>query len=650
MTEASEIKIAPKGMSAGKMRREAQRERRQEGSKDVPEAISGMDRSMKGWHDIQRRQLSEIEAQTPVELRVPNKERMARERLVDKLKKEPKKEPTMDEIDKEAVLVTDEELENYSRVWFEKRLRHLESFDLSFEEQGALMNPLILATTQFELDPKMKKLGADFRRKLEARRKRQGLVRVWGMETPERISVAASSVDNAVLKELFTYETKDGEKPIEEEFQNYELMGVALTKTKQETKNKNGDNGKDQENAIKDFNNHGGYVYKEGEKKGEIVEVDEIIKEPSRAKGNYQYLDEHLADLEKKMSEGSAEEGSAEEIEELRETLWARRFSGGLWSITLRAGHFNVTLNGLGDIFAQRALNLSENLGDRGILRKTRGVWDPEGGTPFDIGYTDYFSSVLSRANEEGEVDREWLGEMGISKDKYETREVKTKKGEIKTRLDTANSLASAELGNEDFWDNLENKYGEGDRYGAHLDNFRKADLTRAGFWGTNSFFHNPSRDKFLELSKVFDHVSENMVDLVDLNGKKIGLEATEREQKWQELLERTIVWMKEEDDAKELIETLLIYPDAEIFSWIEDASTAEMITNQQADYLFKEYLDFPILGKTPKEKARWRSTISIVTSPFRYPQARQYLAFGTFMELIKRGFAYVFSDEVGRR
>ena len=107
---------------------------------------------------------------------------------------------------------------------------------------------------------------------------------------------------------------------------------------------------------------------------------------------------------------------------------------------------------------------------------------------------------------------------------------------------------------------------------------------------------------------------------------------------------------MQKDKDAKELIEPLLVYPDAEIFGWIEEASAAEMITNQQADYLFKEYLDFPLLGRTPKSKARLRSTISIVTAPLRYPQARQYLAFGTLMELLKRGFAYVFSDEAGRR
>lgn len=623
-----------------------------ESFQSLPEAMSGIDSSMKGWHDIQRRQLSEIEAQTPVELRVPNKERMARERLVDKLKKE----PTMDEIDKEAVSVTDKELEDYSGAWFEKRLRHLESFDLAFEEQPTLMSPLILATTQFELDPKMKKLGGDFRRKLEARRKRQRLVRVWGMETPDRISAAASSVDNAVLKELFTYETKDKEKPIEEEFQNYERMGVALTKTKQETKNKNGDKGKGQENAIKDYCAHGGYVKKvdeedEEDEKYEIVDVKQILRAPPKVDGKvYKYLDKHLAELEEKMSEGTAKEGTAKEIEKLREKLWARRFSGGLWSITLRAGHFNVTLNGLGDVFASRALNISENVSKRGLLRKTRGVWGPEGGTPFDLGYPDYFSAVLSRAKEKGEVDTEWLGKRGISKDKYETSEVEIIDGETKIRLDTVNSLASAELGNGDFWDDLENKYGEGTRYGTHLDNLRKADETRARFWGTNSFFHNPSRDRFLKLSEVFDHVPETMVELVDLNGDKIGLEATAREQKWQDLLERTVVWMKEEDDAKELVETLNVYPDAEIFGWIEDASAAEMITNQQADYLFKKYLDFPLLGRTPKEKARWRSTISIVTSPLRYPQARQYIAMGTLMELLKRGFEYIFSDEVGRR
>jgi hypothetical protein len=688
MTE-EEIKIAPKGMSTERMRREAQKERWSaptRGSRDVevgmerfsqkviqryqsdvsqavgslfqlkeafegvPEAMSGIDGSMKGWQDIQRRQLWEIEAQTPAELRAPSRERIARERL----RAAGKRELTISAIEKEAEKIDDKELKALASEWFEKRIKHLESFDLTFYEQPTLMNPLVLAVTQYELDPKTKVLGEEFRKKLEARRKRQRLVRVWEIHPPDRISGEASAIDNSVLKELFTYEIKDEEKPeeppekpIEKEFRNYERMGVALTKIKQEIKNKNGDKGKDLKNAIKDFNNHGGYVYKEGEKKGEIVEIDEIIKEPSRAKGNYQYLDERLAELEEKKG---ADKKEIEQTEQLRETLWARRFSGGLWSITLRAGHFNVTLNGLGDVFASRALNISENVSKRGLLRKTRGIWGPEGGTPFDLGYTDYFSAVLSQAREKDEVDTEWLGEKGISKDKYETSKVEIKDGKTKIRLDTVNSLASAELGNEDFWDDLENKYGEGDRYGAHLDNFRKADLTKAEFWGTNSFFHNPSRDKFLELSKVFDHVSEKMVNLVDLKGKKIGLEATAREQKWQELLERTIVWMKEDKDAKELIETLLIYPDAEIFGWIEEASAAEMITNQQADYLFKEYLDFPLLGGTPKGKARLRSTISIVTAPLRYPQARQYIAFGTLMELLKRGFAYVFSDEVGRR
>lgn len=622
--------------------------------KSTPGAQESLTSAMGGWVDVQRQILSATEAQTPEALRLPTPERLF----------EQGKFAT--EAEQKDVETRREESPVYQRAvedWYEERLRNLESFGLAFEEQPSLFSPLVLAQTHFELDEKTREIGEKMREKLEARRKRQRLVRIWGVAGAETISNEGNAIDNATLKELFTYETREGEKPIEREFQNYEKMGVELAKLKERIEAVGGDEKSVLEDErdgrtkiIQDYYNHGGYV----DDQGKVVGVEMLIA-ASRKKEDWKYLDEYIKESKKT---------GGEEIRKLEEILWARRFSGGLWSITLRAGKFGVTLNGLGDLFAQRAINPAEAFAQRGLLRKTRGIWDPKvgdyAGKPLDFGYTDYFSAALSGVKEQrrsgGVVEKgarhiDWLKNVGgITRDQYKIRGEEGG-GKEEEPLKVVNSLATARLGDKKFWEDLENVYNAGTKYGDNIVKFKQADETRSRFWGANSFFHNLDLENFLKLSEVYGHVSETLVTATAYETKKgesvrvelmkdgRPIQVTEREQAWFELVDRTLQWTKT-DEAKEVLETLKVFPASERFAWIEETSESEMISNEQRDYLLKKYLDFPVPG-TALSKAHARITLSNVIGVFRNKDTRQLLLTGQFLEFIKRAFVFVFQDDI---
>jgi hypothetical protein len=281
-------------------------------------------------------------------------------------------------------------------------------------------------------------------------------------------------------------------------------------------------------------------------------------------------------------------------------------------------------LNGTSDFYACRIMNFANRLDvDKSFYEKTRGIWSPKRGKykgrELDLGFVDYFTNITSKATEG------WLSGKGVDKDQG---------GVV--------SLEKAKVGEENFWEDL----ARGDHnpekaavppmeYVAdQIDKFARADATRSALWEADSFFHNPTLAGFLELRKVFKHIAR---------GK--------RQEKWEEMLVRTVEWMGTRE-GKELLEEAKIFPASERFIWIDQASDYEMITNEQRDRLLnKHVIPFGVGRFIPlpaREKAQLWSTVDTLWGiGVRYAPIRNEIAFGAFKEYVKRAFTYVFSDDL---
>jgi hypothetical protein len=609
-----------------------------------------------------RQQNQLLEAQTPEALRIP---------VLDKIKGEAHARlqeaidnndlPLAKKLDAEFQDIDDEGYRSkvYQREvedWFEARLRYMETFETSFEEQGDTHQRLVIAETFFRFKDETKPLAEKIHKRMEARRLKQRMVRVWNLSTPENIMQEAGRFNLDVMEELFTYEVDENGKkrnPIADEFHEYELLGMTLEEKRAEYEalsknNQYSKKGKDLKKEIddyrfiKDYSRHGGRVGGDKDKREEIKEdteieafVDTVVMDMETKLANKETIDnvlltmlqkdegakvdEVVRHLESKRASGD-EDVNEVLLERLNETLWARKTAGGLWSVTFRAASYDTQLNGTGDFFAARVMNLGERLKQKALYRKTEGIWNPkwrkEEDRLFSLGMNDFFSNSL---------------------------------GESKKNL----KLHEKKLGSEDFWTGLREKAHDNNQQYAsdQIDKFMKADLTRKMLTGSDGFFHNPSVEKYKEMMKVFAHFGEGTAKGPDGKPLKVNgvvLKTTERQYKWQDLLERSLEWMEKDENASELIEDLKIYPGAEKFQWTDEAANIEMINDQQADLLYKKFLNFPFpLFGSPRDKARMRSMASIALAPWKYGRMRTQILLGWLGEFFKRGFGYVFSDEV---
>lgn len=626
----------------------------QEAIETMRDYIRGQAESQAAQMAFQRRYYEENQADLPPELKPQTKERVASVLGI-----------------REGEKPTNEQVVLHVSDWFETRLRHLESFDQTFEELSWVYSPLLVTTSYYEHDPELKHFGDELRRKLEARRVRQRMVLVWKMGDPGAIHSESARVTLPHLRELFTYKTparldangnvvREGGRPlIEEEFRNYEHMGEQLKALNARGDDASKQQAGDLKKAILNYYRHGGTTFDEG---GNEVLVDERIKQ----------MESMGAD--------------PNEIEDLREQLWARRFTGGLWSMTLRAASYDIELNGSGDFFASRLLNFTDRLKKSGLSQKTKGMWDPtEGkfaGKPFDLEYRDFFSELFSRITvKESEVgpnakrdplsrkdsaNVNILRKFGINVGKDDMKpSLDEDKSKDKLVLYRIPSLAGANLGSEELWDSLESKYGTvPNAYNLHMYGFNVTDATRKALLGSDAFFHSPSLKGLLGFKGAFDQVSDSP-SVVDLGGKRVKIG---RQRKWQEMIERAMEWGVTKE-GKEILEQWGVFPDAQKLNWIQTADDEEMITRDQRNYLLRTYLgtrlpSVPIKLQSPLKRAfpfvrlpigrresdpytgaRMRAGSSLFTGIFRYAPFRGSMGSGIISEFFKKGLGFIFGD-----
>lgn len=594
--------------------------------------------TMRMQADIAQRQILMAAEQVPEGLKVPTAERLAEIRGVN------------------VANITDQDLMEFAGDWFEQHLRFLESFEQTFESQPALLEPLQRTMSYFEHREGTKHFGSQLRRKLEARRIRQALVRVWEGNPPEAIMNSSSALTTDMMKELFTIKDHDGNPVVANEFKNLERMArihrelVLAAEDKRNSARKEvlKDQAKALEEKIINYARRGGRTAEDEQRIANLEalpnKTTDQIDELRRLKATL-FVNAEIDRLAAIPDKSPAEERT---LQELRDQYWARKFAGGLWSLTLRASYWNIKLTGTGDQFGKRLFNFVDELKKDGLAQKTKGVWAPEGGQPFDLGLTDYFSGIVAQAKGKDGIDTRWLAtvaglsdadldiERGGELDEKDPRKDKDVVKSIRT-------LEHSNIGSDAFWDEAVSEFGVGpDQYGGMAFGYFMADNTRKVLMGPDSLFHNPSLDKFLKLIDAFQHVPQKE-KVINLGGKREKVSA--RQAAWQDMLDRIMKWSKSKE-AKELIEQWKIFPEAEKYAWIEESADAEMLTNNQRDYLLRKYLGFgPISSFSAEGGAKIRSLLSVILGPFRYGPMRTIVAFGFLGNGIKETFKYVFSE-----
>jgi len=318
--------------------------------------------------------------------------------------------------------------------------------------------------------------------------------------------------------------------------------------------------------------------------------------------------------------------------------------AGGIYRYTFR-GATNDIAYMTGDFFAGRALNLGDRVAQRygdPVAGLTRGILDPVtgkfAGEMLDFKAYDYWEDLfLERAKVKEEkdttsaegsdivaaltgrvVDEGYLGDIGVER-----------VGRDKLNLE------GIRLEDESLWNNLIDKYGVPDNWYAanQLDMYTKVDETRGAVWQAGSFFQDPNVDSLLELKKVMTHLNER-----------------KKKEFFGELVERSMEWMKNDPKAKEAVEDLLVFPESEKFAWIEETSNHEMITNEFRNELFAKYLDFPLGGGSPRDKAQRRVLYDTLLAVWRWKPMRGQVLSDSFLNLLKRAFGYAFAEDIGAR
>jgi hypothetical protein len=339
---------------------------------------------------------------------------------------------------------------------------------------------------------------------------------------------------------------------------------------------------------------------------------------------------------------------TVDEINEAHEECEDRRQSmisaGAVYRYTFRGAENDIPYM-TGDFFAGRVLNLGDRLAGRygdpetGL---TKGIIDPVtgkfAGKMIDFRAHDYWKELfLENAKiyqEEQTTSLEGSKIVKALENKVVDEDYLSRSGVKRVGSDRLN-LEEIRLEDERLWDDLKQKYDVPDNWYAakQIDMFIKVDETRSALWQAGSFFQDPSIDSILELRKVMTHLNEK-------NKKEF----------FGELLERSMEWIRYDPKAKEAVEDLHVFPESEKFAWIEELSKHEMITNEFRDGMFKKYLDFPIGGGSPRDKAQRRVMLDSMLAVWRWRPMRNQVLSDSFINLLKKAFGYVFAEDMGAR
>jgi len=577
-----------------------------------------------------------------------------------------------------------EDVEN----WMEERIRTLESIEQHFEEQPQAYQALVNAAFYFSHHPETRALGRRLKENLDKRRIIRRIVRIRAETSIEGFLQVSSALKFEHLVHAFSY--KRISRDVEREFRNLERMGRILSQLRQEYEKAKGiDPGSEEtkrlkqeisvkERYISDYVKHGGVIEDRGlesayddqgrdnpedffVKLGRVIPdydrdhlldrqlpmLDESIDSETKNKERsillkYQRLNKKLQNGEEISDEErlTEEENKLISLVDLRNKEWARKYTGGLFSLTGRAAAHDLQLDGLGDFFLARLLNfhrwLKSNLG----LRRAEGIWNPTSGKfngqPLDLGLRDTFTSMLKDAKGS---DLDYLQELGL-------RAADFKKDE-EGNIDKIVSLENVDVGSKKLWQELLDKrlrIKEG-IVGENADAESKAEATRKGLL---VFFRNPTVEKLLALEDSFEHMGsgEKTVPFVKKDGRKIEGKVERvsgQESKLLELTERTLEWMRTDPRAAESIEALKVSKLTEFLNLIELASVEEFITNQRRDFLYKEYL-----GTSSRVLAAQKVNIDrYIGFVLRNAETRALTIQGFFSNLLKKLLGYVFQDEV---
>ena len=481
--------------------------------------------------------------------------------------------------------------------WFERRLRDLESRDETFEERSELFQPLLIATMRLKYSSvdAEKKRGIELANQLEARRARQRMVRVWNLSLPDQIYQASYVLNSDKIQTLFTFDSEEngGTGLVLEEFNKFIEMG-------DEYKRKKGD--KEKNPILEKIQD---YYFKGGKDEATGEYVDDLIKKLE--------LTPNLSEADKNR------------LENLKNKLWARKFAGGLYSITFEAAKDNVMLNGTGDFFAKRVFNMGDFMDEVLPAQATRKIWRPDEddhSKDFNLGYDGFFDSIA------GKLQFEEEGRGGTRS------RVKRKSSDKKEFL----GIVYKSLGNEDFWHLVrtgggEIDLGEGKRLVAKKDEdkwstsrlqddeynatrlykYTLADETRKELVGDKKFFYtNPNIDnlggdeflkRFINAAEKFQHLDHKVkLDNRRLDGlmgylSSYDVHSSERSLKVEELMDRIFKWGRSKEGKRES-DKFRIFGVGEVTKWIDEAKANNLITKDQTTELIDG--NNGILGKVP--------------------------------------------------
>jgi hypothetical protein len=483
----------------------------------------------------------------------------------------------------------DEEYRNRLRVWFNERLELLESLGLTFEENWRLSSPIESAIARFTIrkEPEYKQFAKELREKFEARRALQRMTRAWNIAGGVGTLLEVSPVfERSHLKTLFTLRDESGRPIVAEKFRELERKAREL---KQLKKSKDG-------------------------------ETEEEKNERQRQKD----------EKEKKIKSFIGEDSS-----------WDEKIAARLWSVTGRAAYFDINLNGSGDFFLGRQLNLHDRLKGNLLFQGREALWDGE--RPFDFGIRDFWSSDNFLATDK--LGMEFAQEFGV-----EARPVGDT-GEEAKKIDQVVSLANARLEDTEFWQKVEDAGVAVDTLKNHMLDAMDMEDTRKALTDPGGFYHLAEEGTFLKLMTVFKHISTSEgggVTLKDEKGKLIldkkgnPIRVSQREAVWQDLLERTVRWAMG-PQGKEVLEEFQIAPELEARNYILAADKSEMIKDAQRDELYRRLLPLgPFQGK---RAAELKATLSLFLMPYRWGTFRTALITKTISNFFSSLFNYIFGE-----
>lgn len=589
-----------------------------------------------------------LSAQVPEALQVPTKEKVEAE------------------LRKSGELGDGQEMskEVYEKFVNERMQAIFETLEMSdnqtFEEQTALVTPIVQTYTHLMLSRDTESLGRQIKQDYETRRNLHRQAIIWRLNVLEGIFQGSSGMDTRYFANIFTTETTlqklddngeivtESRHLIAEQFKEMEKMGQRLLSLRKKSKNRK--NGEEAQSAAKlelahfqkeisDFYLYGGYMK---DANGDTVfgRDGKPVTYAARAEEIRERLGDNALTAEQR-------EKLETDLDYTEKIVWARKMAGRLFSITGRAGRYDIILNGLGDIFSTRLLNFEARLSKDPLHDGTKELWNPSAG-PYkgkrlDVGARDFMSALLSKVSyrddelsededaRKGDIKLDTLSQMGIRERDLITEKVPQKEGDSRDRVLLVGDLSHANIENPEFWKELfdQRSIGTGD-YGSWIDNYNRADLTRKSIIGFSKFANAPNLENYLKLGEVYENYSG---DAFEEGG---GDRFSEKQRELYEVLDRTLSWGKRVA-IKDKESDWAIFPAGERYDWIDKAYGAGMITENQRKKLFRRYVNVPVYSWiNPVGAAGFKKRIDLITAPFRSPMLRGQLISGSIMDSIK--------------